>query len=60
MSWRSVVLRGLVALFVTLAFSIAFASVIGHPEGMLLTWMFSFAIAWTAWVWLPERRDHGD
>ena len=60
MSWRSVFLRGLVALFVTLAFSIAFVSAIGHRERMVVTWMLSFAIAWTVWVWLPERRDHGD
>jgi hypothetical protein len=58
MSRRSVFLRGLVALFVTLVLSVAFSLVIGHPERMVLTWELSFAIAWVAWVWLPERRKH--
>jgi hypothetical protein len=57
MSWRSVFLRGLVALVATLAFSIGLSIVTGHPERMILTWELSFVIAWVAWVWLPERRS---
>jgi uncharacterized membrane protein YjjB (DUF3815 family) len=60
MSSRSVLVRGLVALFVTLLFSIAFAFAIDHPERMILTWELTFAIAWVLWVWLPERRKHPD
>jgi len=57
MSWRSVFLRGLVALLATLVFSIGLSLLTGYPEGILLTWALSFAVAWVAWVWLPERRS---
>ena len=51
-------LRSLVALFATLILSTAFAFAIGHPSRTIITWELSFAIAWVAWVWLPERRKH--
>jgi hypothetical protein len=48
--------RGFVALFGTLIFSVAFALVIDHPERAIPYWILSFAFAWSAWVWLPERK----
>ena len=55
-SWHSVFPRGLVALFGTLAFSIAFALAIGHPETAILLWSFSLAVFWLAWVIPPPPR----
>jgi hypothetical protein len=56
MSWRSVFLRGLVALFATLVLSIAFNLAIGQPGYWVLTWALTFAVAWVGWVWLPDRH----
>jgi hypothetical protein len=44
------------ALIGTLILSIAFALAIGHPNRWVITWALSFAVAWVAWVWLPEWK----
>jgi hypothetical protein len=54
--WRSIAIRSFVALLVTLGLSIGFVFLIDYPEGLVMAWAFSFAVAWVMWVWAPERK----
>jgi hypothetical protein len=55
-SWQ-VTPRALVAVFGTLALSLAFTLAIGYPEDFFLYWILTGGFAWFFWVSPPPRAS---